>query len=198
MMQWSNTIILLLVNKVVKILWQSKRNQTMIVRSVSHRFLSRQASCQNRVAVQYHWRNQYILTSAGGVPLRDRVGSFVRGIAGSHGIDERSDNTGSSSSSNSASSSTTNATEWRKHQLDKLEQKFADSTTTKETNSAPDILTIESEDDLQPMWKQMESRVIRRRSRTLAETGGRSGRSNIKKTDEEMWLKEGLYDDKDG
>jgi len=56
-----------------------------------------------------------------------------------------------------------------------------------------EALTIESEEDLQPMWKEMEGRVTRRKLRTLAETGGKSGRMNIKKTDEDVWLEEGLY-----
>jgi hypothetical protein len=75
-------------------------------------------------------------------------------------------------------------TEWRKKQLDKLENKFQES----------ELLTIESEEDLQPMWKSMESRVKNRRPRTKEELGGRTGRANIRKTDEEMWLQEGLYD----
>jgi len=72
--------------------------------------------------------------------------------------------------------------EWRKQQLDKLEKKFQDG---------PREIT--NDEDLQPMWKSMESRVSSRRPRTLADTGGKSGRMNIKKTDEEMWLREGLY-----
>jgi hypothetical protein len=74
--------------------------------------------------------------------------------------------------------------EWRKKQLDKLENKFQES----------EPLTIETEEDLQPMWKQMENRVKNRRPRTKEELGGRTGRKNIKRTDEEMWLQEGLYD----
>ena len=46
------------------------------------------------------------------------------------------------------------------------------------------------------MWKQMEGRVIHRKPRTVEEMGGRTGRVNVKITDEEMWLREGLYDDK--
>mmetsp|Transcript_4986 Transcript_4986/g.11907 ORF Transcript_4986/g.11907 Transcript_4986/m.11907 type:complete len:143 (+) Transcript_4986:164-592(+) len=80
--------------------------------------------------------------------------------------------------------------EWRKAQLDKLESKFKKQT---------EVLDIESEEDLQPMWKEMEGRVTRRRPRTLADTGGKSGRMNIKKTDEDVWLEQGLYqkDDSD-
>lgn len=54
---------------------------------------------------------------------------------------------------------------------------------------------IEKEEELQPMWKNMESRVRNRRPQTLADTKGKTGRQNIKKTDEEMWLQEGLYND---
>mmetsp|Transcript_32901 Transcript_32901/g.36652 ORF Transcript_32901/g.36652 Transcript_32901/m.36652 type:complete len:160 (-) Transcript_32901:127-606(-) len=86
-----------------------------------------------------------------------------------------------SSSSKSSSSSSSSPKNWRKQQLEKIENKF-DKT-----------LTIENEEDLQPMWKGMESRVIRRKVRTLEDTKGRSGRMNIKKTDEDVWLEEGLY-----
>jgi hypothetical protein len=74
--------------------------------------------------------------------------------------------------------------EWRRKQLNSLETKFMDSET----------VTVESEDDLQPMWSSMESRVKNRRPRTKEQLGGKSGRRNIKKTDEEMWLQEGMYD----
>jgi len=84
-------------------------------------------------------------------------------------------------SSLSSSSSSSSPKNWRKQQLEKIENKF-DKT-----------LTIENEEDLQPMWKGMESRVIRRKVRTLEDTKGRSGRMNIKKTDEDVWLEEGLY-----
>ena len=73
--------------------------------------------------------------------------------------------------------------EWRKKQLETLEQKFQEP------------LNIEKDDKLQPMWKQMESRVKHRKSRTIEETGGRTGRRNVKRTDEDMWLQEGLYDE---
>lgn len=76
--------------------------------------------------------------------------------------------------------------EWRKQQLDKLEKKF----------SEPSLVVVDNDDDLQPMWKSMESRVTRRRPRTVEEMGGRTGRTNVKKTDEDLWLREGLYNDK--
>ena len=56
-------------------------------------------------------------------------------------------------------------------------------------------MVIESDDELQPMWAEMESRVTRRRPRTKEETGFRTGRANVKRTDEEFWLKEGVYED---
>jgi hypothetical protein len=70
--------------------------------------------------------------------------------------------------------------EWRKEQLNRLETKF----------TAP----VESEEELQPMWRAMESRVRQRRPRTLQETGGKTGRSNVKPTEEDAWLEAGLYD----
>jgi hypothetical protein len=75
-------------------------------------------------------------------------------------------------------------TEWRKSQLDMLEKKFSPSQ------------IVESEDELQPMWKQLENRVKHRRPLTLQERGPKVGRMNIKRTDEELWLEEGLYDSK--
>lgn len=78
---------------------------------------------------------------------------------------------------------TSTGVEWRKVQLDKLERKFTEP-----------LVEVESDEDLQPMWQEMESRVTRRRPRTVKEMGGRTGRVNVKKTDEEMWLREGLYD----
>jgi hypothetical protein len=72
---------------------------------------------------------------------------------------------------------------WRKKQLEKLEKKFTE----------PSI--IDSDEKLQSEWSAMESRVTNRRPRTLRETGGKSGRINVRKTDEDIWLQEGLYDD---
>lgn len=91
--------------------------------------------------------------------------------------------TGNSTGSDGSTSSTT-AVEWRKVQLDRLENKFNDE-------QKP---VVQNEEDLQPMWKEMESRVTRRKPRTVAEMGGKTGRRNVRKTDEEMWLQEGLYD----
>jgi hypothetical protein len=42
----------------------------------------------------------------------------------------------------------------------------------------------------------MEGRVTRRKPRTLRDTSGLTGRVNIRKTDEDVWLKEGLYNQK--
>jgi hypothetical protein len=84
-----------------------------------------------------------------------------------------------------ASFSSTDNQEWRKIQLDRLRQKF---------EGTP---VIESDEELQPMWKEMESRVVKRRSRTIEEAGGKVGRSNIRRTDEEAWLQAGMYDHQD-
>lgn len=78
-----------------------------------------------------------------------------------------------------------NEMEWRKHQLDKLSRKF----------QPPN--EIQKDEELQPMWKDMESRVTRRRPLTLQEAKGKTGRRNIRKTDEEAWLQAGLYSSDD-
>ncbi len=71
--------------------------------------------------------------------------------------------------------------EWRKVQLDRVRKNFEER-------------RIRNDSDLQPMWKEMESRVLRRRSSKIENAGGRTGRSNIRPTDEESWLKAGMYD----
>jgi hypothetical protein len=73
--------------------------------------------------------------------------------------------------------------DWRKQQLQKLQRKF-------QANN-----TIESEEELQPMWKEMEGRVTRRKPRTVQQTGGRAGHMNVRKTDEDVWAQEGMYDE---
>lgn len=75
---------------------------------------------------------------------------------------------------------------WSKKQIDKIEKKFTEPSQR-----------VDSDEGLQQMWKEMESRVTKRRPRTLGDTKGKTGRENIKKTDEEMWLQEGLYPDKE-
>ena len=80
--------------------------------------------------------------------------------------------------------------EWRKQQLDRLENKLSDV--------SEDVSEIVSDDALQPMWKDMENRVKRRRPRTVQENGGKSGRANVsRRTDEDAWLEGGLYDQKE-
>jgi len=100
----------------------------------------------------------------------------------------RQSDDGASSSSASVSSETV---EWRKQQLDRLERKF-DIGVVQEPQQE-----IDSDEDLQPMWQQLERRVKNRRSLTAAERGGRTGRANVKRTDEDFWLEEGLYEDQE-
>jgi hypothetical protein len=101
--------------------------------------------------------------------------------------DDNEDSSSSPSPSSSSSSSPKKIPHWRKQQLDKIENKFNN---TEETTP----LTIENEEDLQPMWKEMEGRVTKRKSRTLEDTKGKTGRMNIKKTEEEAWLQQGVYE----
>lgn len=75
---------------------------------------------------------------------------------------------------------------WRKGQLERLEQSLL----------YPKPPAIDHEADLQPEWKAMESRVTKRRSLTTEQLGGKSGRTNIGKSEEDVWLENGLYDKK--
>jgi hypothetical protein len=73
---------------------------------------------------------------------------------------------------------------WNQKQIERIERKFTEPSQK-----------VDSDDELQQMWRQMESRVTRRRPRSLEDTEGRTGRENIRKTDEEMRLKEGFYEE---
>lgn len=89
-------------------------------------------------------------------------------------------------SSSTTTTTTKSDVEWRKQQLDRLERKFSDPLPTP---------VIDTEDDLQSAWKEMESRVTKRRSLTVEQRGGKTGRTNIRRTEEDVWLEHGLYDD---
>mmetsp|Transcript_16634 Transcript_16634/g.31506 ORF Transcript_16634/g.31506 Transcript_16634/m.31506 type:complete len:206 (+) Transcript_16634:155-772(+) len=108
---------------------------------------------------------------------------------------------------------------WKRDQLNKISDKFigADSQSKLEDQSQgqkqqvqqqvqqqqqkqqqpqTQPLQIDSDDQVQPMWRDMESRVVRRRSVTIAEAltkGMKIGRRNVRSTDEEAWLDAGLY-----
>ena len=99
---------------------------------------------------------------------------------------------------------------WKKGQLDKLSDKFKASGSEGDLKSnlshqrvgvgvtTPD--EIDNDDDVQPMWREMESRVLNRKSLTkeqIEKRGKRTGRSNLRRTDEDAWLSAGLYDDKE-
>uniref|UniRef100_A0A6S8XWF6 Uncharacterized protein n=1 Tax=Ditylum brightwellii TaxID=49249 RepID=A0A6S8XWF6_9STRA len=105
----------------------------------------------------------------------------------------------------STSSSFEASSKWRKEQLNGIENKFhtdeekeSDNETVhrevvSDSDDSNGSQIIKSDDELQQMWKDMESRVLKRRTLTLAERGGKVGRRNIRKTDEDAWLEAGLY-----
>lgn len=76
-------------------------------------------------------------------------------------------------------------TEWRKASLDQLEQRFAKEPARR----------VNVDEDLQPEWKAMESRVVKRRTLTLDQVNGKIGRANIRQTEEDIWMESGLYDE---
>jgi hypothetical protein len=78
--------------------------------------------------------------------------------------------------------------DWRKIQLDNLEAKHS-------TDSTVSIMkNVSQDDELQDTWKQMESRVKNRKSSRSIPSGRSSGRMNVQKTDEDIWLQHGFYD----
>lgn len=113
---------------------------------------------------------------------RRQFASLNGAVNGASGDDE-------GPSSDPAASSLAASMQWRRTQIDKLESKFDNKNDG--DDDTPDITTDE---ELQPMWRDMESRVTRRRSLTAAERGpGKVGRRNIRKSDEDVWLASGLY-----
>ena len=58
-----------------------------------------------------------------------------------------------------------------------------------------ELMEVTSDEQVQAMWKDMESRVLRRRSILVSDAGKKVGRRNIGKTDEEVWLDAGFYDE---
>jgi hypothetical protein len=92
--------------------------------------------------------------------------------------------------------STAATTEWKRNHYRKIGEKFQPNVndnkdSTDHAYSEP--LQIDNYEDVQPMWKEMESRVTRRRSLTLDQRGGVSGRRNVRRSDEDVWLEAGVY-----
>jgi hypothetical protein len=77
-------------------------------------------------------------------------------------------------------------TSWRRQQLERLTSRFQDDD--------DQALQVNKDDELQSHWKQMEGRVVRRKSISKESAAGKVGRKNIRRTDEEVWLENGLYD----
>lgn len=49
----------------------------------------------------------------------------------------------------------------------------------------------EEEEEIHPYWKALESRVVKRKLQTV----GKTGRSEVRKSDEDFWLEAGVYED---
>ena len=91
-------------------------------------------------------------------------------------------------------------TQWKRNHYQKIEDKFNNKTSSTTDTQNLEPLNIDDYEDVQPMWKAMESRVTQRRSLTLEQLkrrGGVSGRRNIRKSEEDYWVKAGVYDDKE-
>ena len=133
---------------------------------------------------------------------------FARKASGWHHASIHSSSSGVNGSSSSGSrgeaddiiESASANTQWKRNQYRKLEDKFNNNNEneSKHTSSKQQLepLNIDNYDDVQPMWKEMESRVTRRRSLTLQQRGGVSGRRNVRKSEEDYWGEAGVYDEK--
>jgi hypothetical protein len=93
------------------------------------------------------------------------------------------------SSSVGDESAASSSSSWRRQELDQIENKF--------TNTPPKQNPVNGDDDLQPEWRALESRVTKRKTLTPKQRGGKIGRSNIRRGEEDVWLENGLYDSKE-
>lgn len=102
--------------------------------------------------------------------------------------------------------------QWKRNHHRKIEEKFRKSPSKEEDDikndeantksntpiwdqkQLPKPLAIDGYEEVQPMWINMESRVTKRQSLTLDQRGGVSGRRNVRKSEEDMWLEAGVYD----
>jgi ribosomal protein L11 methylase PrmA len=119
----------------------------------------------------------------------------------SSGVNGSSSASGSRGEADDIIESASANTQWKRNQYRKLEDKFNnnnenESKHTSSTKQQLEPLNIDNYDDVQPMWKEMESRVTRRRSLTLEQRGGVSGRRNVRKSEEDYWQQAGVYDGK--
>ena len=103
--------------------------------------------------------------------------------------DSRDDLNGATAASG-ITGSTAATTQWKRQQYEKIERRFRPD---REDDERPKPLQIDNYEDVQPAWREMESRVTKRRSLTLEERQGVSGRRNVRKSDEDVWLHAGVY-----
>ena len=115
----------------------------------------------------------------------------------SNNVKESNGNWNGNSSCQEIINSTAATTEWKRNQYRKITEKFQTNITKEKENSEESTvepLQIDNYEDVQPMWKEMESRVTRRRCLTLEQRGGKTGRRNVRRSDEDVWLEAGVYD----
>jgi len=115
---------------------------------------------------------------------------------------------GQSSPGNDIIDSAAATMQWKRNQHRKIEEKFRqppkkedendvaekDANIENSSTQRPEPLAIDNYDEVQPMWIAMEGRVTKRQSLTLDQRGGVSGRRNVRKSEEDMWLEAGVYD----
>ena len=122
-------------------------------------------------------------------------GGACRYLSSGNGINGKS-----STGNDGIVDSTSATTQWKRSHYRKIEDKFNPQMEEDQNNAKQSStqqlkpLTIDKDEDVQPMWREMESRVTKRRSLTLEQRGGVSGRRNVRKSDEDVWLAAGVYD----
>lgn len=153
--------------------------------------------CNRRSSSSPHliqWSNDHFALKTSSGWHRAGIHSSSSGVNGSS-------SSGSRGEADDIIDSASANTQWKRNQYRKLEDKFnnnneSESKHTSSTKQQLEPLNIDNYDDVQPMWKEMESRVTRRRSLTLEQRGGVSGRRNVRKSEEDYWEKAGVYDEK--
>merc|ERR1719375_2402355 len=87
---------------------------------------------------------------------------YLRRTSSSYSRDDLNGDTASSASGITGSAAAT--TQWKRQQYEKIERRFRPD---RDEGTKP--LQIDNYEDVQPAWREMESRVTKRRSLTLEE-----------------------------
>ena len=140
--------------------------------------------------IMFSTRRHIVVSSIRCAKSSSQPRGLMRRTSSSYSPDDLNGDTASSASGITGSTAAT--TQWKRRQYEKIERGFRpDRDDDDDEGTKP--LQIDNYEDVQPTWKEMESRVTKRRSLTLEERQGVSGRRNVRKSDEDLWLQAGVY-----